>query len=126
MKFSTTLIIAATISLSACGTVPGLSDLGAYKTGTQITQEQMNSITDGKSVQADVVSAVGQPNRKSQVGVKEIWYYDFNQIGQALIGKNISETTAFEFNAKGTLISHYKTSGQSGSSSNPLLKAAGQ
>lgn len=54
-----------------------------------------------------------------------MWYYDFNQIGQGVIGRNISETTAFEFNAKGVVVSHYKAGGAPGTSSNPLLKAAG-
>ena len=120
------LSIACAVLLSACGTVPGLADAGAMKTGTQVSAEQMAGIVDNKSTQADVVSRIGQPNRKAQVGKQVVWYYDFNQIGQALIGRNINETTVFEFNGKGTLISHYKTGGQPGTSSNALLRAAGQ
>ncbi len=122
----TLLVAAAVASLTACGSVPGLADLGAMKTGTQVSAEQMAQIADNKTTQAEVVSLLGQPNRKAQVGNKEVWYYDFTQIGQAVIGRNISETTAVEFNGKGVVVSHYKTGGTPGQSSNPLLKAAGQ
>lgn len=114
------------LALTACGTVPGLADLGAMKTGTQVMAEQMSQVIDNKTTQAEVVSLLGQPNRKAQAGGKEVWYYDFTQIGQAVIGRNISETTAVEFNGKGVVVSHYKTGGTPGPSSNPLLKAAGK
>lgn len=124
MKNNLCLAFAAAclLGLTACGT----TDFGAMKTGTQVSAAQMAELVDGRSKQADVVAAVGHPNRKSQVGAKEVWYYDFSQIGQAIVGRNISESTVFEFNAKGVLVSHYKTGGQAGSSSNPLLKAAGK
>lgn len=119
-----TLTVLAFSSLAACGSVPsGVSDFGAMKTGTQVSQVQMDQVVDAKTKQADVVALVGQPNRKVQVGTKTIWYYDFNQIGQAIIGKNINETTAFEFNNKGVVVAHYKTAGVAGG--NALLKAAG-
>jgi len=120
------LAVACAISLAACGTVPGLADAGAMKSGTQVSAEQMAAVIDNKSTQADVVSLIGQPNRKVQVGKQTVWYYDFNQIGQALIGRNINETSVFEFDGKGVLVSHYKTGGQPGTSSNALLRAAGQ
>lgn len=119
-------MVACVIGLTACGTVPGLSDLGAMKTGTQVSAEQMSQIVDNKSKQEDVIAVIGHPNRKAQVGNKVIWYYDFTQIGQAVIGRNISETTSVEFNAKGIVTAHYKTGGQPGNSSNALLRAAGQ
>ncbi|MHB1655649.1 MAG: hypothetical protein ACYCSZ_04690 [Burkholderiales bacterium] len=103
------LVAAALMSLSACGTVPDVTDLSVAKSGTQISQEQMGKLIDKKSTQDDVVAVVGQPNRKAQVGQKEIWYYDFIQVGAPFIGKNIHEATAFEFNQKGVLLSHYKT-----------------
>lgn len=118
-----TLLVLSFASLTACGSVPGLSDLGAYKTGTQISQVQMDQVFDSRTKQSEVVTLVGQPNRKAQVGANTIWYYDFNQIGQAIIGKNINETTVFEFNSKGVVVAHYKSGGAA--SGNPLLKAAG-
>jgi outer membrane protein assembly factor BamE (lipoprotein component of BamABCDE complex) len=125
-KIRVSLTAICLVGLTACGTVPGLADLGAMKSGTQISAEQMASVIEKKTTQAEVVSMVGQPNRKIDAGGKTIWYYDFNQIGQGIIGKNISETTAFEFNKKGVVVAHYKTGGQPGTSSNALLKAAGQ
>ncbi|NHZ34522.1 hypothetical protein [Massilia rubra] len=125
-KIRICLTVICLASVTACGSVKGLSDFGAMKTGTQISAAQMASVIDKKSTQADVIAVVGQPNRKTEAGGNTVWYYDFTQIGQAIIGKNISETTAFEFNKKGVVVTHYKTGGQGGTSSNPLLKAAGQ
>lgn len=121
VKFIVAVSCAA--ALSACGTA---GDFGAYKTGTQVTDEQMQTFADKKTKQGDVVATVGQPQKKELLGAKEVWRYDYTQIGQAIIGKNISETTVFEFDKKGVLLSHYKTGGAPGTSSNPLLRAAGQ
>lgn len=118
--------VALVASLTACGTVPGLADLGAMKSGTHVSDDQMAQVVDKKTTQAEVVAMIGQPNRKTEAGGNTVWYYDFNQIGQAIIGKNINETTAFEFNKNGVVVAHYKTGGQPGTSSNALLKAAGQ
>lgn len=119
-----TLTVLAFSSLAACGSMPSsVTDFGTMKTGTQISQGQMDQVVDAKTKQADVAALVGQPNRKVQVGTKTIWYYDFSQIGQPIIGKNINETTAFEFNNKGVVVAHYKTNGTAG---NALLKAAGK
>lgn len=109
--------------LASCATTDGAGDFGAYKTGTQVTDAQMAQAVDNRTTQAEITAMLGQPGRKVQVGAKEIWYYDFQQIGHAFIGKNVNEATAFEFNQKGILVSHYKTGGQAG---NPLLKAAGK
>lgn len=118
-----TLTVLAFSSLAACGSMPDVSGFGAMKTGTQISQGQMAQVIAAKTTESDIVAMVGQPNRKAQVGTKTIWYYDFSQIGQAIIGKNINETTAFEFNNKGVVVAHYKTGGPAG---NALLKAAGK
>ena len=118
--------VALVASLTACGTVPGLADLGAMKSGTHVPDDQMSKGVDKKTTQAEVVAMIGQPNRKTEAGGNTVWYYDFNQIGQAIIGKNINETTAFEFNKKGVVVAHYQTGGQPGTSSNALLKGAGQ
>lgn len=117
---------ALVIALTGCGTVPGLADLGAMRTGTQVTEAQLNQIIDGKTTQDQVVALLGHPNRKSQSGNRAVWSYDFTQIGQAVIGRNISETTVIELNAKGVVVAHYKTGGQGGQSNNALLRAAGQ
>jgi outer membrane protein assembly factor BamE (lipoprotein component of BamABCDE complex) len=118
-----TLMVLSFASLAACGSIPGVSDIGAMKTGIQVSQAQMDQVFDARTKQSDVVALVGQPNRKTQVGANTIWYYEFTQIGQAIIGKNINETTVFEFNNKGVVVAHYKTAGAA--NGNPLLKAAG-
>jgi outer membrane protein assembly factor BamE (lipoprotein component of BamABCDE complex) len=116
-------VIGSTIMLSACSTTGGLSELGAYKVGTQVTVDQMGQIHNNVSTQADVVALIGHPNRQSEVNGKEIWYYDFSEVGQPFIGHNVSEASVFEFK-HGVVVSHYK-SGNGNQSSNPLLKAAG-
>lgn len=98
------------------------TDLGAYKTGTEVTQAQLSGFQVGKSTQADVVQAIGQPARKQALGDKEVWYYDFTKIRH--IGANVSESTVFEFDKSGKLLQSYKT-GNSGKTGNALLDAAG-
>lgn len=36
-----------------------VSDIGAYKSGIEVTQEQYDSLTTGKSKQADVIAEIG-------------------------------------------------------------------
>ena len=109
-------------ALSGCTTVDSVGDFGAYETGTFISQEKMNSAVDGSSSQKDIEKYYGHPNRKEQVGNKDIWYYDYNKI--RTVGGNINEATVFEFNKKGVLSQHYKTN-KSGKTGNALLDAAG-
>lgn len=123
--FGQSMLICCVLTVSACGTVPGMADFGAMKNGTQVTQDQMAQIVDNMTTQAQVVGLLGQPSRKLQVGKTEVWEYDFTQIGQAVIGRNLNETTSFVFNKQNIVVSHFKTAGSKGTSSNPLLKAAG-
>jgi outer membrane protein assembly factor BamE (lipoprotein component of BamABCDE complex) len=106
-------------SLTACGSVGNV--LGDYEEGQRITDQQMRSFIDKKTTQDDVVAAVGQPNRKADADGKVIWYYDYQRIKS--FGKNVNETTVFEFDKKKVLVLHYKTGGTA-SSSNALLREA--
>lgn len=101
------------------GTV-GAIELGAYKTGTEITQEQLDKFVVGKSKKADVTAEVGHPNRREQLGDNQVWYYDFTKIRH--IGKNVSEATFFEFDKAGLLVDKGKT-GSNAKTGNPLLDA---
>lgn len=109
------LIGSSTILVTGCATPFD------YKSGKEITQEQLQQIPKGSS-QGDVVAKFGQPNRKQQVGTKEVWYYDYQKIG-ALFSGNVNEATAFEFDSTGKLVQSYKTN-ETGKSGNPLLDAA--
>lgn len=120
-KVTLIAIIAIGSTLSGCASLDSVGDFGAYETGKVISQEQMNSAIDGTSSQEDVSKLYGHPNRKEQVGVKEIWYYDYNKI--RTVGSNISEATVFEFNKHEILIRHYKTN-KSGKTGNTLIDAA--
>lgn len=92
----------------------------AYTQGTEVTQKQIDTIKVGKSKESDVEKIIGYPARKSSVGNKEIWYYDFTKISHNPFGGNVSESTIIEFK-NGVVVKKYKSKG---SNSNPLLDAA--
>jgi hypothetical protein len=90
-----------------------------YETGTRITDEQMASVKVKSATQKTVASAFGQPTRKTSMKNGEVWYYDFQQINH--FTSNVSESKAFEFDTKGVLVKHYKSSAPSGG--NALIDA---
>lgn len=92
-----------------------------YKSGTQISQEQIAAVKPG-ATQADVVAKFGQPTKKMPLNGKEAWYYDYQKIG-ALFGGNVNESTVFEFDSTGKLLQSYKTGGNK-NTGNALLDAA--
>lgn len=92
-----------------------------YKTGTEISKEQMDSLQIGKTTKQQVIEAFGAPNRREQMADSQIWYYDYNKI--ASFGKNVSESTVLEFDKAGLLISKAKSAG-SGKTGNALIDAA--
>lgn len=124
MKIKGTLVAAALsiAVLSGCSTVAKLDSTS----GTSISQEQLNSFTKGKTRREDVVAKVGQPPRKSEVMGKEVWSYPYTLIAAMPFAPNKSETTVFEFDKNGVLLSAYKTGGTPGQTGNALLDAAGQ
>ena len=48
--------------LAACGSI---GDLGAYKSGTQVSDAQMAQIVDHRTTSVDVAKLIGQPEEKS-------------------------------------------------------------
>lgn len=114
------LIIAATAVLTTGCSSMMTTEVGAYKTGIEVTQEQLTALKPG-SKQSDVVASIGHPSRKEMLGEKELWYYDFTKIRQ--LGGNVNESTVFEFSKAGTLLQSYKT-GNAGKTGNALLDAA--
>lgn len=117
MKFKI-LTIALVLALGGCATV---SDIGAYKSGIEVTQEQYDSLTAGKSKEADALAKIGHPSRKEQIGTTTTWYYDFTKIRH--FGGNVNEATVLEFDKSGILRKKYKT-GSSAKTGNPLLDAS--
>jgi len=108
------------LSLAFSPAHAGFKDFLSHRSGTEITQEQLDSLKVGKSKKADVIEVVGQPGRKEQLGDHQVWYYDFSVIRS--FGKNVNESTVFEFNKAGVLVDKYKTG--SGKAGNPLQEAA--
>lgn len=101
------LCIFLTFILSAC-----------YQKGLEVKQNKLDTIVIGKSTQEDVEKIISYPARKTTLGNKEVWYYDFTRI-TSLPGFNKDESTVFEFNKKGIVVKKYKTQGSN--NSNPLL-----
>lgn len=108
-------LIASAVFFTGCASSPL-----DYKTGTQVTQAQLDQFKPG-STQQQIIASIGQPNRKESVGAKELWYYDYQKVGA--FGGNVSEATVFEFDSSAKLLQAYKT-GKAGKSGNALLDAA--
>jgi outer membrane protein assembly factor BamE (lipoprotein component of BamABCDE complex) len=116
------LMLAAPLTLSVPA-AHAFNPFGAYVTGTEITPAQMDAAEIGKTTQKQVSEAFGAPNRREQLGDTQVWYYDFTKIKS--FGKNINESTVFEFNKAGVLTAKSKSNGTSGAKTgNPLLDAA--
>ncbi|UPG86394.1 outer membrane protein assembly factor BamE [Luteibacter aegosomatis] len=101
-----------------------MSSVFSSRTGTEVTTEQLASFKFGKTTREDVVSAIGNPTRKSELMGKEIWTYYFTM--STALGANRDENTVFEFDKKGVLLNAYKAGAMPGDSGNPLLNAAGR
>ncbi|MGH8817463.1 MAG: outer membrane protein assembly factor BamE domain-containing protein [Achromobacter pestifer] len=95
------------------------TDFLSHESGIEVTQDQFASVEIGRTQKQDVVTAIGHPSRKEQLGDNQTWYYDYAKIRS--FGKNVSEATVFEFNKDGVVIEKYKTGGKAG---NPLTDAA--
>lgn len=108
MKLKYLLFAFIALFISAC----------AYTTGTEVSQEKLDSIVINKSKQSDVEKIIGYPARKQTLGNKEVWYYDFTRISANPFGGNVDESTVIEFNSKGIVVKKYKAKG---TGSNPLL-----
>lgn len=127
VKMLAAVVIAAAL-LNGCAGVSKLSDTMSYKTGNNVTDEQLASLqaSKGKATQEQVIKALGFPSDKMNVSGKELWRYPYTKINAIpFAGQNESFTTVVEFNSKGIMLDAYKSSGSAGSSDNPLLKAAG-
>ena len=113
------LMLAAKIVLS-----PQAADAkpcGAYTTGVEITQQQMDTLEVGKTSQDQVREKFVAPGRREQLGETQVWYYDYVKI--KTFGKNIQEATVLEFNKQGVLTAKSKSNAV-GKTGNPLLDAA--
>ncbi|WP_274644786.1 outer membrane protein assembly factor BamE [Pseudomonas serbica] len=123
----TLLLSAAVMSLAllgGCAQVNSVVKKMDYTTGTQVTDQQLQSFKKGKTTQDQVVAAIGYPASKAEVTGKEVWSYPYTLIAAMPFAPNKQETTVFEWNAKGVLLNFYKAGGSAGGSGNALLDAA--
>ncbi len=128
MKKTNLFIAALAVSLlSGCAQVAKVTEPMNFKTGTEITQEQMKQFVVGKTKKDAVVAAIGHPPTRDQIGKNEVWTYPYTMLPMVPFTgvKNVFENTVFEFNSRGVLTKAYKTGGTPGKSGNPMLDAAG-
>jgi outer membrane protein assembly factor BamE len=92
-------ILSIIIVLTGCASI--------YTEGIKINDAQMAALQDKKATQQDVIAALGQPTKKETLGAKEVWKYDYAEINA--LGVPAKQTTVFEFDGKGQLMTHYKT-----------------
>ncbi|AGN33511.1 hypothetical protein PflA506_p0016 (plasmid) [Pseudomonas fluorescens A506] len=113
-------------SITGCQQIASVSAPLDYSTGVNVNAAQMSAFKDRKTTKEDVIKEIGQPGNKAEVAGNEIWSYGYTFIpGMPFTSKkNISETTVFEFDKRGILVKHYKSSGNT-KSGNALLDAAG-
>ena len=123
MKRTANIIVATLCMahLAGCSTVSALD----HKTGTQVSQKQLDALVKGKTSRADVIALIGQPPMKSERMGKEIWTYPYSRIGALPFSSNTSESTVVEFDKNGLLLNAYKAGGTPGQTGNALLDAAG-
>lgn len=119
--YLTGVIAVSSLVFSGCGTT-GLADIGAYRTGTEVTPAVTNSFTIGQTTKDDVRKALGAPQSKESEDGVDYWHYEFSKIRH--FGGNVQETSTFEFDANGKLKNMYKTNGTRGATGNALLDAA--
>lgn len=116
---SLALLFAAPLALAPAAA--HANPFAGQKTGTQITQQQLDAAVVGKTTQEQVREAFGTPARREQLGDTQVWYYDYVHI--KAFGGNTQEATVFEFGKNGVLTAKSKSNAV-GKTGNPLLDAA--
>ena len=126
LKVSSVATITLSIALlSGCAATQEVTSALDYSTGTYVSQQQLDSFQKGRTLQADVIAAIGNPPQKAEVMGKEVWTYTYTLIPALPFQPNKFENTVVEFDKKGVLVNAYKTAGTPGKSGNALLDAAG-
>lgn len=113
------------VAAMTTSTLVGCATPFDHKTGTHIAPEVLSQFTKGKTTREDVASAIGQPPEKKEVMGKEVWTYPYMNLPANPFAKKTQETTVFEFDRNGKLISAYKSGAIPGKSGNPMLDAVG-
>jgi len=108
----------AAAALTGCATLD-------HRTGTEVTQQQLDTLKTGTSRQSDVIKMIGHPSQKTMHKGREVWTYDFTLIPAMPWQANKQEAAVFEFDKDGILLEAYKSGGRPGKSGNPMLDAAG-
>lgn len=70
VKFFAVAALSAAL-LSGCAAAKKVTSGLDYSTGTYVTQQQVDSFQKGKTRQADVIAAIGNPPQKAEIMGKE-------------------------------------------------------
>lgn len=118
-------VVLSVALLSGCAAAKKVTSSLDYSTGIYVSQQQVDAFHKGKTRQADVVAAIGNPPQKSEIMGREVWTYTYTSIPAMPFKPNKFENTVVEFDKTGTVVNAYKTGGTPGQSGNPLVNAAG-
>ncbi len=113
------------VLLSGCAATKKATSALDYSTGTYVSEQQLSGFQKGKTRQADVIAAIGNPPQKAEIMGKEVWTYTYTLIPALPFKPNKFENTVVEFDKNGVLVNAYKSGGTPGQSGNALLDAAG-
>jgi len=118
MSFKTIVVsIALTLlALSGCA----VNDALDYKSGTYVSPTVYASFVEQKTKKAEVMSALGEPQKVRNEDGNTIYVYSYDVIAAMPLQPNTNETVVLSFDAKGLLNKKTRTNGNT-VSSNPLL-----
>jgi hypothetical protein len=100
-------VIGTATLLQGCAVTDQLT---STERGTYISTETMRAFVDNKATEYEVNAALGQPDSQQVLGKQLEWSYGYTKISW-FSQKNLSEAAVFEFDERGVLLAHYKTSG---------------
>ena len=113
-KIILSTILASAIFSTGCASVGGT--FSGYQSGTQVTEEQQNTFSIGKTTETELVKALGSPQQRQSIDGNIHCIYEYTEINHVSANKSESKTFIFGKNGRLTDIQ----SG-AGSNKNPLL-----
>ena len=114
LKFISILFLSISVLVTGCS-------MFNYKTGTRITDQQLQTIVKGQTTSSDVLHSFGQPTKIFNTNEGDQYLYEYSVIKS--FGKNTNEAVTVILNKKG-VVTDYIVNRNANNTSNPLLDAA--
>lgn len=114
LKFISVLLLSISVFVTGCS-------MFNYETGTRITDQQLQTITKGKTTSSDILHSLGQPTKIFNTNEGDQYVYEYSVIKS--FGRNVNESVTVILNKKG-IVTDYLVNRNANNSSNPLLDAA--